>query len=190
MRKSIIGNRYRHTASLEKRKPIIYEHREGTLCALVSAGKKHYALVDIEDVPKVENEMWQYSSGYAVRNKTQNNKTRKMHRVLIAVPDDMVVDHINGDKLDNRKINLRVANKSQNELNNFKLYGTNVSGKTGVSWHEQNQMWRARIIVEGKRIEGGCFVVLEDAIRARLNLETEYCGDFAPKRRQPSIQSA
>lgn len=180
------GNRFKHNLALKNKKPILYEERDGKPCALVPVGLKHYSLVDIEDVPKVENEMWQLSRGYAVRNKSVNNSVRKLHRMIINAPDGLFVDHISGDTLDNRKCNLRVANPSQNSLNNIHLYNHNVSGKTGVSWHEQNQVWRARIVVRGEIIEGGCFVHLNDAIRVRMELEAKHCGEFAPKRRQLS----
>lgn len=178
-----IGNRLRHNAAISKRKPILYEEVEGVLCAFIPVGPRHYAIVDIEDVPKVEHDMWQYSRGYAVHRKVLGFPSTRMHRILIDVPNDLFIDHVNGNRLDNRKLNLRDATPSQNGLNNINLYGHNISGKTGVSWHDQNQKWVARIVVRGEVIGGGTFFDINEAIRSRMDLESKHCGEFAPKRR-------
>lgn len=68
----------------------------------LSSGK--FAIIDKDDLDKVINTNWCYSSGYAMS--TSNGK-RPMHRVINNTPDGMCTDHINGDKLDNRKCNLR-----------------------------------------------------------------------------------
>lgn len=84
------------------------------------------------------------------------------------------IDHINGDRSDNRIANLRSVTKKEN-AKNVKKRVTNKSGKPGVYWREKIQRWQANICVEGKSIYLGCFKNIEDAISAREEAEKKYC---------------
>lgn len=87
-----------------------------------------YVLVDMEDYEKLSKMSWNLSKGYA---NTRGNVT--MHRMLMGnVPKDHVVDHINNNKLDNRKSNLRIASRAQNSQNKQKKKGA-LSKYIGVS---------------------------------------------------------
>lgn len=66
------------------------------------------------------------------------------------------IDHINGDKLDNRFINLREATNSQNKMNAGK-HIDNTSGYVGVFFERRIKKWRSQIHVNGKRLQLGCF---------------------------------
>lgn len=83
------------------------------------------------------------------------------------------IDHINGDRSDNRFCNLRVVSQQEN-CRNMKIYSTNSSGVSGVNWCNTNKKWRARIGVNGTKVHLGFFVNLEDAKKAREKAEKKF----------------
>jgi hypothetical protein len=95
--------------------------------------KNKYALVDDEDYEELNKYNWYYSyQGYAVRTNHRLNKCIYMHRIIMNPLDYKQVDHINHNKLDNRKENLRICDRFQN-LQNSKIRLDNKSGIKGVS---------------------------------------------------------
>lgn len=88
------------------------------------------------------------------------------------------IDHINGDKSDNRLENLRVANRSQN-MSNTGLRRDNSSGYKGVTWHAQSRKWRALIHVNKKQTHLGLFDTPEKAYAAYCAAAKEVFGEFA-----------
>ena len=92
-------------------------------------------------------------------------------------PDGMVVDHINLNPLNNRKSNLRICTKQQNEMNR-PTRSHNTSGVTGVSKHKQTNKWRAYIEYNQKYIHLGLFNTKEEAIKARKEAELKYFGKY------------
>lgn len=93
------------------------------------------------------------------------------------LPKDQI-DHINGNKTDNRIVNLREATNSQNGKN-LKLSARNTSGVTGVTFDKQTQKWRASIKVDGKDINLKRWASFEDAVSARKAAEQKYFGNWA-----------
>lgn len=83
------------------------------------------------------------------------------------------VNHINGDILDDRWCNLKLATKTKNSRN-ARTYTSNTSGTTGVYWHSRDCKWMAQIVVASKRIHIGCFIHKQEAIEARRQAETEH----------------
>lgn len=83
------------------------------------------------------------------------------------------VDHINGDRSDNRQVNLREVTSLENQQNR-KLNTNNRSGCPGVSWKKANQKWIAQIRNDGKYVYLGMFDELQDAIDARKAAEKRY----------------
>lgn len=77
------------------------------------------------------------------------------------------IDHINGDPFDNRFVNLRECNQSENSQNR-KRGAANKSGYVGVSWHKASGKWRAQIKVNGRTYECGLFSEPALAHRAYL----------------------
>jgi len=88
------------------------------------------------------------------------------------------VDHINGNRTDNRICNLRVATQSEN-LRNCKLSKANTSGAKGVSWHKQRQKWAVRIRVAGAYKSFGLFEDFEEACRVAESKREEHHGRFS-----------
>ena len=124
--------------------------------------KGKFALVDDKDFDWLNQWKWYFNSGYAVRGCPERIL---MHRVILDTPEDMVSDHINRNKLDNRRSNLRNVTSSQNKVL-IPMLSTNTSGYRGVHWAEKLKKWIARISVNNKSIYLGCFKKVEDAVKA------------------------
>lgn len=97
-------------------------------------------------------------------------KTYLAHRVIWAMMNGVwpegEIDHINGDRSDNRLGNLREVKHRENSINACKNYN-NTSGETGVYWRNDNRKWVAKIGIKGKLLHLGCFDSFEDAVSAR-----------------------
>lgn len=136
--------------------------------------EKARALIDLEDIDKVKNTKWCLLSkiGYVC-----DSDKNYLHRLVMDCPDNKVVDHINHNKLDNRKSNLRICTQSQNMMNKRKQCN-NSSGVTGVYLDKKYNKWQARIIYNKQIIHLGYFNTKEEAIEARRQAELEYFGEY------------
>jgi hypothetical protein len=101
-----------------------------------------------------------------------------MHRLIMNTPNDMETDHINCIRLDNQKINLRVATAAQNQANR-PMHRNNMSGRKGVTWYKNANKWCSRIIFHRKRIYIGLFSDLDEASQAYKEKAKELFGEFA-----------
>ena len=138
-------------------------------------------LFDIEDYEKIRKYNWTSNSdGYA--DTTVKGKHLPMHRLVMGCDNNssLVVDHINHDIKDNRKINLRLVTYQQNAMNRS-LHSNNTSGVTGVSWNKRDQVWVTYITYNQKTIRLGCYINFNDAVRARKKAEDKYFGEYACK---------
>lgn len=117
---------------------------------------------------------------YAVRGKRTLLGARhvQMSRALLGVSGKVVVDHINGDTLDNRRCNLRECSTAQNAINRGTPHN-NKSGYKGVSWYARFNQWRAVIRVNYRLVHLGYFDSPEDAARAYDMAAKEHFGEFA-----------
>ncbi len=114
----------------------------------IPIGNKGYSLVDEEDYENVIKYKWRLSNGYAISD--IKSRPISLHRfILNSKKEDPIVDHINGNKLDNRKSNLRYVTYSQNAQNKFKQQGGSSNYK-GVGYHKIAKKWRSRISVNNK----------------------------------------
>jgi len=95
------------------------------------------------------------------------------------IGDDMLCDHINGDGLDNRKVNLREATCAQNSWNSGKSRGVSRSKYKGPAWDKRYRKWEVRICVNGRRIYIGRFEDQIEAARAYDRAAKKYHGEFA-----------
>lgn len=143
------------------------------------------ALVDDQDFEFLNQWKWHLKKDgdrkYAVRNLPLLNGKQKrlsMHRLIMCMPDDVVIDHINGNGLDNRKCNLRICTNHDN-LKNRRVSSNNTSGFKGVSWHKRDKIWQSRIKVNQKYIHLGCFKDPKEGAVAYNNAATKYFGEFA-----------
>lgn len=135
--------------------------------------KGKYALVDDSDFKKINEIKWHLSSrGYAC-NKRRNQKTLFMHRLINNTPDGMQTDHINKNKLDNRRSNLRTVSNQKNHWN-MPIQKSNTSGFTGISWDKSRKKWVAVIWVNDKPIHLGRFSDKINAIIVRKEAKEKY----------------
>ncbi len=144
----------------------------------LSQGK--FAIVDDEDYDFLSQWRWYLSHyGYAVRSVSgERNKKIYMHReIKKAVGGD--VDHVNGSKLDNRKSNLRTANRSQNLSNVGKRRIKSTSKFKGLSWDRRVNKWQVRICKNYKMIYVGTFSSEEDAALAYNVAALKHHGEFS-----------
>ena len=139
------------------------------------------ALVDREDYDTINKHKWYCSTlGYAVRNYIKRNGSRGilyMHREILGVLDGRSVDHINHNTLDNRKGNLRFANKSKNGMNR-QINSNNTTGYKGVTFRKDTGKYRAHITKDGKRNWLGQYRTIEEAARAYNEKAIELFGEF------------
>lgn len=123
------------------------------------------------------------NKGYLIVNSPKFGKLA-VHRIVFLMHHGYLpteIDHADGDKLNNRIDNLRVATRWQN-MKNVKTYTTNTSGRKGVYWHKTIRKWNAGIRIDGKQKSLGMFDLMEQAIAARVAAERQHYGEFANDR--------
>ena len=159
--------------------------------------KNKFAVIDDEDFEFISKFNWSYSNGYARAVKYGDERKKdghlkqivfKMHRLVINAPYGMDVDHKNGDKLDNKKSNLRVCSHSEN-MNNQKKRTDNTSGYKGVAIlkyaykngkrYLRNKPWLSYITNNKKREYLGYFLTAREAAITYNKRAEELHGEFA-----------
>ena len=138
--------------------------RKIVVTAYIPITDTEFAVVDLEDLSLLLTYTWcKSSSGYAhtrIPNSGKPGKRLLMHKLLCK---GSIIDHINCNKLDNRKINLRPTTKQLNALN--------TSKQVGVGKHRNK--YRAHITINNKSIHLGVFNTYEEAVLARNNYVTQ-----------------
>lgn len=150
------------------------------MLAIIPLSRGFFSLIDKEDENLVKKWNWSYVGGYARRQ--SKGRTYSMHREILGLTGSSFpfVDHINGDKLDNRKSNLRLCNESQNSANT-KLESSNTTGFRGVSLDKNFKVpkYRAVITFKNKQYYLGSYQTKEEAAIA-YNIEAvKLFGEFA-----------
>ena len=153
-----------------------FEEKEGVVIGTTSAGDEYY--FDLDDYDFVRKYSWIKTSNGYISASIKGQKTY-LHRALLLPPKDLVVDHINRVKHDNQKENLRVVDRTLNEVNKG-LKSNNTSGKTGVYFDSSRQKWAAQITRKGTTYNLGRFRDKEAAIKARREKELELFGEHNP----------
>ena len=143
-----------------------------------------FAIVDLVDYDHLMQWRWQASAQHhkGWRAKRCSKKLGKqfsvlMHRQIMDCPKGMVIDHINGNALDNRRANLRICTSQQNSFNIRKRKPGKYSEFKGV--HPNRAKWRACIMKEGKYIHIGNFETEQDAALAYDAMARLIFGQFA-----------
>jgi len=150
-------------------------------CVTLVTGCGTPFIVNIKHASGVKNYKWcKDSHGYIYRHRYINGKDRpvRLHRELVSAPSDMDVDHINGRKNDNREENLRICTRRENVWNTSKKT-TNTSGYKGVDYVVSKKKFRARIRIEGKRLNLGYFNSAKEASRAYARATSLHHGEFS-----------
>lgn len=147
--------------------------------------------IDKEDYPKLKDyKLYQRLNNgkpYAVFSIKGTSKKNMVHRFLMGLENtkytiDKVVDHINGDSLDNRRSNLRVCSQHQNSLNIHKK-GKIIGVKFIPHYNgTNNHKWEATICSNYRNLHLGYFNSQEEAAIARIKKEKEICGVYGPNK--------
>ena len=133
------------------------------------------AIVSPEDYTVASRIAWRLSSsGYVIGSRRCENKLR-LHRLITGAAGGQFVDHINGNRLDNRRENLRICNNTQNIRNQGKRRGRMFKGIT----RQQNGLWRAQIMVDRKKCNLGSFIDPQDAARVYDAAAVRFFGEYA-----------
>lgn len=131
--------------------------------------------VDLCDYDKVSSiHWWAYGAegGVTYVQGQVNKKQESIHRIINNTPEDLSTDHINGDGLDNTRLNLRTVTKLGNNKNR-RIPSNNTTGHMGVKLNKSGTYY-AYIMVNNKQINLGTYTTFEDAVTARKEGEIRY----------------
>ena len=140
-------------------------------------------IFDIEDLPIIKSRNWYVDKdGYLASSYLYKGRRcfTMFHRLVVNAKPGQVVDHINRNRADNRKQNLRCCSRFENNLNRGRR-SSNKSGVIGVYYDVKRNKWIANITYNKRRIFIGRFSTKEAAVKARLAKEAELFKDFAPQ---------
>lgn len=144
-----------------------------------------FALVDGEDFEELSRFKWYALNNgytyYAVRHSSQKLGKRKlilMHRVVMNAQPREEIDHYGHYGLDNRKDNIRICTRAQNNQNQRPRKNTSSQFK-GVDWHTKSKKWRVQIKNNNKPIRLGCFDDEIEAAKTYDKKAKELFGEFA-----------
>lgn len=142
-------------------------------------GEGKFVKVDFEDYERLVAWSWSLSTGYAVRSEIIRGKriVVRMHREITGALPEQFVDHANMERLDNRRINLRLCTREQNQANKKSQGGRSCF--KGVTWSPRCGRWQASLRFEGKRLFLGRYKNEADAAKAYDMAARHYCGEFA-----------
>ena len=126
-------------------------------------------LIDDADLDLASRYNWSLNNkGYAT-----GGPVGSLHRLLMYPPTGKDVDHINKDRLDNRRSNLRICTRTENNLG-AKKRRDNTSQVKGVTWRKDTKRWQAQIQVQYQNMYLGCYDTLAEATQARKRAERIY----------------
>jgi hypothetical protein len=140
------------------------------------------AIVDDDDYERLSQyKYYENNKGYAYRNLWKDKKVHAvyLHREVIGAPKGLQVDHINGNRLDNRKENLRLVTPQQNQFNLRKSKSEMTSKYKGVCWIKERKGWLAKIRINGKGKLLGLYTTEEAAANAYNHYAREYHKEYA-----------
>jgi hypothetical protein len=155
---------------------IIFHEDYAEICLYDANGNlKESAVIDIEDISRVTPYKWCLHDGYAYRR--SGSKLIALHREIMDPKGNKVVDHIDRNRLNNRKSNLRVTTQQVNVINRG-LRSDNKFNHVGVHFDKKRNKYYAKIQANGKQIFLGYTDTLEESVENRLKAEKEIFKDY------------
>ena len=136
-------------------------------------------IIDLEDIYLLETYVYRISNtGYAVRSCGRHDN-KLLHRDILNVSDGAIfVDHINRNRLDNRKVNLRIVTRKENR------YNSSANSSKAIKWKgvykklgNRKKKWEAKITSNNVSYNNGIYLYAEDAAMAYNELALLYQGD-------------
>lgn len=137
--------------------------------------------VDLADIEKVKYHKWRLSHNHVVTEQPAIRQQRELSHIVLDIPkgqDSTVVDHIDGNPLNNCRNNLRICTQGQNTITE-RNDDTNTSGFSGISYDSRRNRYSPEIRVGDARCHLGRYYTKEEAVYARLIAEDIVFGDFA-----------
>ena len=155
-----------------------YEIKDNVVNVYIENNRDKIMLCDIEDWENLKACYWTEQLGYALAIK--DYKWLRFHRVVMKIDDPKVqVDHINGNRLDNRKINLRLCTNQENSMNKYEN-SNNSSGYKGVYFDKERNKWRGSIQYNRKSIKSPKrYNTPEEAYQWYIEKSNELFGDYS-----------
>lgn len=133
-------------------------------------------IVDTDMLPVLSEYTWCLNTQRYPVSRTKGTYVR-LNRLVMDCDQTLVVDHINGDRLNNRKSNLRICKQVENSRNKG-IGCNNQSGVPGVS-KQPDGKWRVRIMVDRSEKALGVYGTFEEAVKVRREAEKYYFGEYA-----------
>ena len=160
--------------------------RYGYTYRRIYLGEGEWTILDQKDYYRFGNLKWgvegKRDKFYAICNiKIEPGRTKeiRLHREIMKPSAGVLVDHRNGDSLDNRRANLRLATPTQNMHNRRKIRTKTSSQYIGASLDKRSGRWASKIRCHGKKIHLGCFGSDIEAAKAYDTAAKKYHGEFA-----------
>lgn len=152
------------------------------ICRVFLNNSEDPMLIDVLDMDEVLKFHWYQSNlGYPQTDVWDPNKQKsihvRLHRMLLKPPENFVVDHKNRNKLDNRRCNLRICTRQENNFNRG-MSSKNTTGVKGVSFHQKSGRYRAYIKKDRKTKYLGSFKTIEEAAYAREQAAFSLFGEY------------
>lgn len=154
------------------------------------SGEEFWTTIDLEDFEKVSNMglNWrtkyvkETNSYYAVasyKKECGSRRVKYLHRIIMDANDEDIIDHVNHDTLNNRKSNLRYANKMKNARNRSGLNSNNTTGYRNVSYIKSEGKHIVQLQIDGKNTRLGAFDDMHEAGKFAKEMREKYYGKFA-----------
>lgn len=177
----------------------MYEMIKTDECGIIRITSEKFGtydfIIDLEDIDRCKNLSWHifrggdYKNYFYARHAKEDKKNNIkesffLHRFLLGANKEYVVDHINGNTLDNRKVNLRICTFEMNCKNRKRRNINNTSGHKGVTQVEiyGKMKWMAYIHKKEGYKNLGYYDLFEDAVEARKQGEIDYNGAYLPQK--------
>lgn len=145
--------------------------------------------IDLEDIEKVKYHKWRKSHNHVVTGQPNLGRQRELSHIILGLSKEdiqekkIVVDHIDGNPLNNKKNNLRICSQKENILNKS-FMSNNTSGFIGVSYKKDRGTYDPEIRIDKKRCHLGSCKIFEEAVYERYYAEQLLFKEFANQQEQ------